>query len=35
MWLHRELRDGTYDFVDLCEVHQLLDWKEEVTKPQP
>jgi hypothetical protein len=32
MWLHRELRDGTYDFADLCEVHALLDWKDEVLR---
>jgi hypothetical protein len=29
MWTQAEMRDGTYDFADLCEVTAVLDWKEE------
>lgn len=29
MWMHHQLSDGTYDLYDLCEVHRVLDWREE------
>lgn len=29
MWLQRELRDGTYDFKDLLDAHEMLDVKEQ------
>jgi hypothetical protein len=32
MWQQYQLRDGTYDFADLCEAHQLLDWKDETLR---
>jgi hypothetical protein len=28
MWLQREVNDGTYTFLDLLIVHELLDVKE-------
>ncbi len=32
MWTHKEIFDGTYDFADLCEANQVLDWKEETER---
>ena len=29
MWRHSELFDGTYNFDDLLDAHELLDLKEE------
>jgi hypothetical protein len=28
MWTQRELSDGTFDFQDLLDAHDFLDWKE-------
>jgi len=28
-WKQCETFDGTYDFQDLCEINELLDWIEE------
>lgn len=29
IWQHHEVFDGTYDFADLLDAHELLDVKEE------
>lgn len=28
-WKQKEVFDGTYDFEDLCEVIEVLEWKNE------
>jgi hypothetical protein len=32
MWTQTQMRDGTYDFADLCEVNAVLDWREETER---
>jgi len=29
MWQHKEMWDGTYSFIDLLDIHEMLDVREE------